>query len=105
MASGCGVISSGERTSNARSSILTIFAACSSGRTNLSRNSLDIQPLTGALQFLPVDDDLAGNVDQVSELDHVGDHLERQLYLFASQTFGAERYASHIPSRTRLTGN
>jgi hypothetical protein len=75
------------------------------GRTNLGRNSFDGQLLTRALQFLPVDNDPTGNVYHVSDFDHVGDQLERQFHLLASQAFGAERYAGHVPSGPRLASN
>ena len=47
----------------------------------------------------------AGDVDQVSELDHVGDHLKRQLHLLAGQALGAKGYASHVPTGPRLASN
>src|SRR5262245_1837157 len=75
------------------------------GRTNLGGNGLEAQPLTSALQFLPVDDDPAGNIDQESDFGHIGDHLERQLDLLASQALGAKRYAGHVSSRPRLACN
>src|SRR5579872_4908206 len=74
-------------------------------RTNFGRNSFNAQSLTRALQFLPIDDDPAGNVDQESDLDHVGDNLERQFHLFTGQALGTKRYAGHISSWSRLACN
>ena len=66
------------------------------GHTDLGRDQLDVQLLTHALQFLPVNNCPAGDIHHEPDVDQAWYDLERKFDLLASQTFGAEQDACHV---------